>query len=199
MEQREDDVLLVRLRAGEQSAFLEMVRRYQGAMLATARAVAGAEQAEDVVQESWLAAVKALPGFEGRSSLKTWLITITLNAARNRLRKARRAADAGYHEFDLQHRFRDGGHWQAPPSPWHDDSPQALLEQEVLRDCLERTLDGLPDHQREVLVLRERQQLALTDICNILALSDSNVRVLLHRARLRVFAVLEHFEETGTC
>src|SRR5690606_26741787 len=95
VEQREDDALLVRLRAGEQSAFLEMVRRYQGAMLATARAVAGAEQAEDVVQESWLAAVKALPGFEGRSSLKTWLITITLNAARNRLRKARRAADAG--------------------------------------------------------------------------------------------------------
>lgn len=73
------------------------------------------------------------------------------------------------------------------------------LSQEQLRDCLEHTLLSLSQLQSSVLLLRERQGLELQEICNLLGLSLSNVRVLLHRARLKVFATLEHFEETGQC
>ncbi|MNP68689.1 RNA polymerase sigma factor YlaC [compost metagenome] len=85
------------------------------------------------------------------------------------------------------------------PHAWHEDTPEALLSEDELRQCLEHTLLSLPDLQRGVLILRERQGLELEEICNLLEISLSNVRVLLHRARLKVFATLEHFEETGQC
>jgi len=96
-------------------------------------------------------------------------------------------------------RFSADGHWLLAPHAWHEDSPEALLNASELRDCLEKTLVSLPELQNSVLLLRERQGLELDAICNLLEISLSNVRVLLHRARLKVFATLEHFEETGQC
>ena len=198
-----DSALLLRLRAGEQQAFRELVSTYQGAMRAVAMAIVGNRFADEAVQDAWLAVVRNLPGFEQRSSLKTWLLTITANSAKGRLKHARR--EVLLDDLPAPHgsiggeRFASDGHWLSAPLAWHEDSPDALLEQNDLRECLEHTLTSLPDLQSSVLVLRERQGLELEAICNLLDVSLSNVRVLLHRARLKVFATLEHYQETGQC
>ncbi|UXY54365.1 RNA polymerase sigma factor [Pseudomonas tohonis] len=198
-----DDELLPRLRAGQQQAFRELIDTYQGAMRAVAFAIVGGRHAEEVVQDAWLAVVRSLDSFQQRSSLKTWLLTIVANTARTRLKQSRREVllddlPAPHGTLD-DTRFATDGHWLAAPSAWHEDSPEALLAEEELRQCLEKTLLSLSDLQRSVLLLRERQGLELQEICNLLEVSLSNVRVLLHRGRLKLFATLEHFEETGQC
>ncbi|BBP81806.1 DNA-directed RNA polymerase sigma-70 factor [Pseudomonas sp. Pc102] len=198
-----DDELLPRLRAGQQQAFRELIDTYQGAMRAVAFAIVGGRHAEEVVQDAWLAVVRSLDSFQQRSSLKTWLLTIVANTARTRLKQSRREVllddlPAPHGTLD-DTRFAADGHWLAAPSAWHEDSPEALLAEEELRQCLEKTLLSLSDLQRSVLLLRERQGLELQEICNLLEVSLSNVRVLLHRGRLKLFATLEHFEETGQC
>lgn len=199
----DDSELLSRLLAGDQQAFRTLVAAYQGAMRAVAIAIVGGAQADEVVQDAWLAAVRNLDGFQGRSSLKTWLLTITANTAKSRLRKVRR--EVSLDDLPTPHgsiddtRFAADGHWSPAPLAWHEDSPEALLAEDELRECLETTLASLSELQRSVLLLRERQGLELDEICNLLDVSLSNVRVLLHRARLKVFATLEHFEETGEC
>lgn len=198
-----DDELLPRLRAGQQQAFRELIDTYQGAMRAVAFAIVGGRHAEEVVQDAWLAVVRSLDSFQQRSSLKTWLLTIVANTARTRLKQSCRELllddlPAPHGTLD-DTRFATDGHWLAAPSAWHEDSPEALLAEEELRQCLEKTLLSLSELQRSVLLLRERQGLELQEICNLLEVSLSNVRVLLHRGRLKLFATLEHFEETGQC
>jgi RNA polymerase sigma-70 factor (ECF subfamily) len=201
--QAPDAELLPRLLAGEQRAYREMVATYQGAMRAVAYAIVGSRNADEVVQDAWLAVVRNLAGFQGRSSLKTWLLTITANTAKSRLKHNRREVllddIPSPHGSIGDDRFAEDGHWLLAPHAWHQDSPDALLTEEELRECLEKTLASLSELQGSVLNLRERQGLELEEICNLLDISLSNVRVLLHRARLKVFATLEHFEETGHC
>ena len=198
-----DSELLSRLLAGEERAFRELVSTYQGAMRAVAFAIVGTRHADEAVQDAWLSVVRNLDGFEGRSSLKTWLLTITANAAKNRYKQNRR--EVLLDDLPSPHgsvdddRFSSDGHWLLAPFAWHQDTPEALLTEDELRECLEHTLLSLSELQSSVLVLRERQGLELEEICNLLTLSLSNVRVLLHRARLKVFATVEHFEETGEC
>ena len=199
----DDGDLLKRLLSGEQQAFRELVIAYQSAMRAVAYAIVGSRHADEVVQDAWLSVVRNLAGFEGRSSLKTWLLTITANSAKGRYKQNRR--EVLLDDLPSPHgtigddRFSSDGHWLLAPLAWHQDSPEALLTEDELRECLERTLISLPQLQSSVLVLRERQGLELEEICNLLELSLSNVRVLIHRARLKVFATVEHFEETGEC
>jgi RNA polymerase sigma-70 factor (ECF subfamily) len=203
MSQPADADLLPRLLAGEQGAYKEMIQAYQGAMRAVAYAIVGNRHADEVVQDAWLAVVRNLEGFQQRSSLKTWLLTIVANTARSRLKQNRR--EVLLDDLPAPHgtvgdsRFAEDGHWATAPFAWHEDSPEALLTEDELRQCLEKTLLSLSDLQRSVLLLRERQGLELEEICNLLEVSLSNVRVLLHRGRLKVFATLEHFEETGQC
>lgn len=198
-----DSALLTRLLAGEQKAFRELVATYQGAMRAVAFAIVGSRNADEVVQDAWLAVVRNLDGFQGRSSLKTWLLTITANTAKTRFKHNRREVlldDLPSPHGSLgDERFSTDGHWLLAPHAWHQDTPEALLTEAELRECLEKTLASLSELQGSVLQLRERQGLELEEICNLLEISLSNVRVLLHRARLKVFATLEHFEETGQC
>ncbi|HBP50350.1 sigma-70 family RNA polymerase sigma factor [Pseudomonas sp. FSL R10-0056] len=199
----DDADLLKRLLNGEQQAFRELVTTYQGAMRAVAHAIVGNRHADEIVQDAWLSVVRNLSGFEGRSSLKTWLLTITANAAKQRYKQNRREVLLddlpSPHGTVDDERFSSDGHWLLAPYSWHQDSPDALLSEDELRECLEQTLLSLPQLQSSVLVLRERQGLELEEICNILEISLSNVRVLIHRARLKVFATVEHFEETGEC
>jgi RNA polymerase sigma-70 factor (ECF subfamily) len=199
----DDSLLLARLMAGEHAAFDQLVRTYHIAMKRFASAMIGDAQAEEVVQESWMAAIRHLSNFEGRSSLKTWLFTIVGNEARSRLRKGRREVfiedQPGAESLFDSGRFAADGHWSHPPGLWHDDSPEALLSHEDFRLCLEKTLQNLPETQRSVLLLRDLDEMSLEDICNVLGLSASNVRVLIHRARTRIHSMVEHFEETGTC
>lgn len=199
----DDTELLKRLLAGEQQAFRELVSTYQGAMRAVAYAIVGSRHADEAVQDAWLSVVRNIGGFESRSSLKTWLLTITANAAKNRYKQNRREVLLddlpSPHGTIVDDRFSADGHWLLAPLAWHQDTPEALLAENELRECLEHTLLSLPQLQSSVLVLRERQGLALEEICNLLDISLSNVRVLVHRARLKVFATVEHFEETGEC
>jgi RNA polymerase sigma-70 factor (ECF subfamily) len=196
--------LLARLRTGEKSAFEELVRQHHGAMKRVASAIIGEAQAEEAVQEAWIAAIRCLADFEGRSSLKTWLFSIVINEARGRLRKAKR--EVLLEDYPAQQeglydpgRFVSDGHWAQEPPLWRDDSPEALLSHEDFLRCLEEVITMLPEIQRSVLTLREYQGLEMKQICNILSISASNIRVLLHRARTKVYAMVEQFEETGTC
>ena len=199
----DDTELLKRLLAGEQQAFRELVSTYQGAMRAVAYAIVGNRHADEAVQDAWLAVVRNLVSFESRSSLKTWLLTITANAAKNRYKQNRR--EVLLDDLPSPHgtidddRFSSDGHWLLAPLAWHQDTPEALLTEHELRECLEQTLLSLPQLQSSVLVLRDRQGLELEEICNLLQISLSNARVLVHRARHKVFATVEHFEETGEC
>ncbi|MGL6241406.1 RNA polymerase sigma factor [Pseudomonas sp.] len=200
----DDAQLLERLLAGEQQAFKELVSTYQSPMRAVSYAIVGNRHADEVVQDAWLSVVRNLNKFEGRSSLKTWLLTITANSAKGRYKQNRREVllddlPSPHGTVDDDRFSTADGHWLVAPFAWHQDTPEALLTQNELRECLEHTLLSLPELQRSVLLLRERQGLELEEICNLLEISLSNVRVLLHRARLKVFATVEHFEETGEC
>lgn len=203
MNELDDEELVALLLKGDQPAFRHLVYRYQGAMRAVAVAIVGGSLADEVVQDSWLAVVRHLHGFAGRSALKTWLITVTANTAKTRLKQQRRQVQlddrSGPHGAVDADRFLADGHWRDAPASWHSDSPEELLCEQQLAECLEHTLASLSELQRSVLVLRERQGIELADICNLLDISLSNARVLLHRARLSVFATLEHYEVTGEC
>jgi RNA polymerase sigma factor (sigma-70 family) len=198
----ENPEFIDRLQAGDRTAFSRLVTRYHQRLLATARTMLTPADAEEAVQDGWIAAFKALPSFQRRSRLSTWLTRIVINEARMRLRRAGREIQLDItddHRDALADRFRPGGHWQHPPANWGGDAPDALLTSEELQRCMEKTLEQLPDNQRLVLELRDMQGLDFEEICNTLDIGASNVRVLLHRARTRLFAVVDHFQETGEC
>ena len=195
--------LLPQLKTRHEASFNRLVLLYSGTMLGLARSMVGDAIADEVVQEAWLSVYRALPNFEGRSSLKTWILRITANEARTRLRKESRtlALDAlsPGGEGILTERFGDDGHWRIPPSGWHDDSPDALLTSGEMGDCIEATMARLPDQQQAVFVLKDLEHHSFDEICNILEISASNARVLLHRARLSLFGKIEHFQDSGEC
>lgn len=199
----QDKEFLDRLCRQDKSAFIELVRFYHKQMTAVARGIVGEAQAEEVVQDAWISVYRNLPKFEKRSSITTWVYTIVCNAARTRLRKDSRLVPL--HE-DLQAdtgmpagRFNADGAWTTPPPQWDIDSPEQLLEEEQLQDCIEKTTEALPEQQRLVFTLREVEQQPAEDVCNILGVSDSNLRVLLHRARMKLMQVIDRYQETGNC
>ena len=198
----ESPEFLDRLRAGDRAAFGRLVKAHHNRLLATARTLVSPADAEEAVQEAWIAAHRALPKFEGRSALLTWLTRIVINQARMTLRRAGREIlfDPQEGESDaLDHRFAGNGHWKQGPLKWELTGPDALLTRDELQDCLEKNLAAMPDNQRLVLQLRDIQGLDFDGICHILDVSASNVRVLLHRARARIFQLVDHFQETGEC
>lgn len=206
LHKEQDAIDLVALRRGDTDAFTRLVQRYHKKMLLIARAIVGDVWAEEVLQEAWLSIHRGLPRFEGRASLHTWLYTIVRNEARTRLGKESRYVSldsaSGSHEDGLAAlglHFQENGHWLQAPTHWHSESPLQLLEQSQLQRCIEHTLQTLSADQCAVFTLRDMQQVPLEDICNILDLSNSNVRVLLHRARLHLLQVIDRYQETGTC
>jgi len=202
-----DSLDLERLRQQDHIAFAQLVTQLHGPLLSVARAIVGESLAEEVVQEAWVAAYRNLPRFEGRSSIKTWLFTIVSNEAKTRLRKEKRlvaledlSQDGCVDYLDVDDRFyRFGGHWKKPPPRWHLDTPDQLLEQEHLQKCIDHTLSILPPQQKAVFLLRDIEQQALAEICNILEITESYVRVLLHRARIKLLQVIDRYQETGEC
>lgn len=192
----EDPELLARLRAGDQRTFAEVVRAWSPAMLRVARAhVRTDATAEEIVQEAWMGVIRALPGFEGRALLRTWVFRILINVARRRGRiEARTIVELAEPTVDPD-RFRGEddpypGHWRrdAAPSPW--DPEPALLAAE-LRDVLGAALAELPERQRAVVELRDVHGLDPAEVCELLDLTPTNQRVLLHRGRARLRAALE--------
>lgn len=196
-----DAQLIEAILAGNRSALPLLMQRHGGAMLAAARSIA-AHAADDIVQEAWIAALKALPQFEQRASLKTWLVRISMNKAYSHLRKYKNEVslqglsdddDPLHDAFDRQH------HWLQPWQAWPESSPDQLLEAHVLKDCLDKHIQLLPEGQRAVLLHHNFSDQNINEICNVLQVSTSNYRVLLHRARLRLHAMVSHYQETGEC
>jgi len=194
-----DAALVARLRGGDEQAFAELVGRYHAPLLRLAQAyVTDRATAEGVVQDAWLGVVKGLDRFEGRSSLKTWIFRIVVNRAKTRGTRDKRrrdtvklAAEEASEPAVDPGRFDGKGRWSDPPERWSLDTPEQLLLRDETQEVLERAIAALPDNQRAVITLRDVQGLESDEICNILAVSQTNQRVLLHRARSRVRAELE--------
>ena len=201
-----DRELVEALRAGDETAFTSLVSEYQSGFLRVARTWArDAGSAEEIVQKAWLAILESLSRFEGRSSLRTWLYGVVTNVARAHLRALWREVPISALVRDEMtetentpsvpaDRFQSGdsrwaGHWLAFPSAF--PQPDAILERAELRAALETAIATLAPIQQQILVLCDVEGLTGEEACNILGVSGTNQRVLLHRARAKVRAVLE--------
>ncbi len=200
---------LTKLKNQDHQAFNQLVQQYHSSLLTVARSIVGDVWAEEVVQETWVSIFNALPKFQERSSLKTWMYTILKNEAFSRYKKEAKTVSLEAHRPDdqqdrsiadwLSNAFNKEGGWLNSPLVWDLSSPEALLQEEQLQRCIEHTLDLLKPDQKSIFVLRDQEQLEMEEVCNILGISHSNARVLLHRARLKLFQVINHYQETGEC
>lgn len=197
--------LIAQLMKGEDRAFRQIIAQYHSLLLSIARTIAGDTFADDVVQDAWVSVYRNIVNFEQRSSLKTWLLTIVSNQAKARLRKESRQISLEQLDgeipgsyLDSAH-FKPDGHWRQSVPQWNNESPESLLEEQQLQHCINRTLDLLPPMQKAAFMLRDIEQQSFEDICNILSVSASNVRVLVHRARLTLMQVIDRYQETGSC
>jgi RNA polymerase sigma-70 factor (ECF subfamily) len=205
-----DEELVAALRNGDEAAFAGLVDELNGPLTRLALAhVPSRAVAEDVVQDTWLGVIRGIDGFQGRSSLRTWIFQILLNTARTRGKREkrslpfsslRRGGPEGRDEPAVDaDRFqgRRGeypGHWARPPVEW--DSPEERLAGDAARDVLLTAVAGLPERQREVLTLRDILGYSAEEARNALDVSETNQRVLLHRGRSKVRAALErHFDQ----
>jgi RNA polymerase sigma-70 factor (ECF subfamily) len=198
--------LIAALRDGDQAAFAQLVDRHAPSMLRVARGyVPSREIAEEVVQETWIALLRGIGNFEGRSSLRTWLFAVMINIAKTRGVRERRDADTAIAAFTGgtvdPARFRTGddpypGHWKPPevPSPFPETPEGSALGNELV-EVARRELDKLPDRQRMVVTMRDMLGLDSAEVCGLLDISIANQRVLLHRGRAAVRQVLEDYLE----
>jgi RNA polymerase sigma-70 factor, ECF subfamily len=196
--------LIAALRDGDQTAFAQLVDRHTPSMLRVARGyVPSHEIAEEVVQETWIALVKGIDGFESRSSLRTWLFSVMINIAKRRGARERRDTDAAIAAYTGgtvdPARFRGSddpypGHWRPDdvPSPFPDTPEGSVLGHELV-DVARRELDKLPERQRIVVSLRDMLGFDSAEVCELLDISTANQRVLLHRGRAAVRQVLENY------
>ncbi|MDX1572545.1 MAG: sigma-70 family RNA polymerase sigma factor [Methylophaga sp.] len=194
----DDEQLLIQaLLAGESAAFECLIGRNHNRMLAVARGIIGEAFADEVVQDAWLSAIKALPEFAGRSSLSTWLLQITANGAKSRLRREKRhqSLDEGWQHQDHDDRFDASHHWREELSQWELNTPEAIAENAELSVIIERAFSQLPPMQQAVIDLYDLQQIPMPEICNILDISASNARVLLHRARSAIQQKIAHYQD----
>jgi RNA polymerase sigma-70 factor (ECF subfamily) len=202
----DDHALVERLRAGDEEAFMNLVVRWSPSMLRVARMYVPSQAvAEEVVQETWLGVLQGIGRFEGRSSLRTWVFSILVNRARTRGERERRtipfAALAGvetegdFEAVDPARFVREGdavGAWAAPPVRWWEEPERALGSAEAV-ERIEAEIEKLPEMQRLVITMRDVLGLSSEDVRSALDISETNQRVLLHRARSKVRAGLEDY------
>jgi RNA polymerase sigma-70 factor (ECF subfamily) len=187
-----DAELLARLRDGEEQAFVLLVARHHAAMLRLAGSfVSSTAVAEEVVQDTWLAVLRGIGDFAGRSTFRTWLLRILVNRARSTgVRESRSVAVGDAGPVVDRSRFDASGAWMSPPQHWIEDSEDRMQAQ-ALAGHIHRTLGELPARQREVVVLRDVDGLTSHEVCEVLAISEANQRVLLHRGRSHLRQALE--------
>jgi len=192
----------------DERAFVELVNRYQGPLTRLALVYCGSRAlAEEVVQDTWLGVLRGIERFEGRASFKTWLFRILVNRARTHAEREGRLipfssleGEGGAEPSVSADRFLGPdppewpGHWSAPPRSWGDSPERELLSKETL-ELVEGAISALAPAQREVITLRDVEGWESADVCNVLGITETNQRVLLHRARAKVRAALErHFD-----
>jgi RNA polymerase sigma-70 factor, ECF subfamily len=208
----QERALVAALRRGDEAAFARLVASLHRSMLGLAMVHVGDRSvAEEVVQDAWVGVLQRLDRFQGRSSLKTWVLRIVSNRAKTRAVRERRtiplSALAGGPDADADEaavdpdRFlpaghRWAGHWATPPASWRELPEERLLSQETMAE-IERVVATLPPMQRAVLVLRDVEGLTAPEACQLLELTEANQRVLLHRARSKVRAALERYLDPG--
>jgi RNA polymerase sigma-70 factor (ECF subfamily) len=196
------------LRRGDEQAFAVLVDRYHAPLRRLAVSIVrNPAVADEVVQETWLAVIRGISRFEGRSSLKTWIFRILTNTARTRAEREARTVPlstlAGSADGDDgpavdpsrfldQHHDRWPGHWATPPVRWDELPEHQLLGRETL-DRIRQAVARLPLPQQQVIVLRDVEGWPSEEVCEVLEISEVNQRVLLHRARSRVGDALERY------
>ncbi len=195
-----DDELVPALLEGDDRAFALILDSWSPGLRRLARRFCRSDDvADEVVQETWKAVITGLPRFEGRSSLKTWVFTIVANRARTRATREGRtvplssigsADEDGGLDAD---RFASGGGWLRPPSGWAVDSPESLTLALEGSGLVSRVLEGIPPMQATVVTLRDVDGLGSKEVCNLLEITESNQRVLLHRGRARLRAAIEEW------
>jgi RNA polymerase sigma-70 factor (ECF subfamily) len=199
----EESAVLDALRRGDEDAFARLVGEHHASLRRVARLyVANAAIAEEVVQDTWLGVIRGIWAFEGRSSLKTWIFRILVNRARTRAVRESRSApftgtlsteDGGDPEPSAGDDSAAPGHWARPLDP--DSSPERSLLTKELQGRLRTVIDALPSNLRVVLWLRDVEGWSSEEVCNALAIQETNQRVLLHRARSKARAALEPYLE----
>lgn len=195
-----DRVLIERMRAGDGRAFEMLVTAHDGSLRRVARSfVRTPAAADEVVQETWLGVVRGLDGFEGRSSLRTWIFRILANVARTRAAQDARSVPFSSLETDEgpavdPTAFAADGSWASAPERLDADPEGALLGAE-LRERLLGAVDELPPAQRAVITLRDVVGMPADEVCELLDIGDGNQRVLLHRARTQVRTALASLVE----
>ncbi len=206
----DDPAFLTRLRAGDHAAFRALIRRFHNSLIGVAAAIIGSRaQAEEVVQDAWLAVFSGIGRFEGRSSLITWLFSIVLNRARTRARREGRlvalpavldstSSDAGDQRAVPISEFQPDGHWREEPRWWDVLDPERIVAGRQLWDHVQEVLDQLPPGQRAVIILRDVESRSAEEACTLLSISPGNQRVLLHRARGHVRRAIDRLLAHGT-
>ncbi|HWD65843.1 MAG TPA: RNA polymerase sigma factor [Solirubrobacteraceae bacterium] len=191
--------LLEGLRSGDEQAFVALVGRHHDSMLRLAKTfVSSHAVAEEVVQETWLGVLRGIHRFEGRSSLRTWLLAILVNRARSTGTRESRSVPASdpadFVPAVNPSRFDTSGAWSSPPVPWVEEA-EDRIGAAALRGEILSALAEMPARQRAVVMLRDVDGLRGDEVCHVLGLTPANERVLLHRGRSRLRAALEDLIE----
>ena len=199
-----DDRTVAALRMGDERVFRELFQRSYPVMKRIARGYVASEAvAEEVVQDTWMAVLRGIDRFEGRSTLSTWIFSILVHQAKNHSARERRSqplsaigAEGAEEPAADPDRFQKDdetwpGHWATPPRPWQ--KPERRLLSLEARERLRDALAQLPDRQRLIVGLRDVEGLSAEEVCELFELSQENQRVLLHRGRSRLRSVLETY------
>ncbi len=199
----DDPTLVEALRRRDEAAFVWLLDQYDGSLRRVALSfVPSSAVADEVVQETWLGVVRGIGGFEGRSSVKTWIFRILMNIGRTKGERERRTVPFATEPEDdapsfSPDRFRRPPtpyprHWAEPPEPWDEQPAEVLLSSETL-GLVRQAIAQLPPSQQAVMRLRDMDGWTSSEVCELLEVTEANQRVLLHRARARVRQALEDY------
>jgi RNA polymerase sigma-70 factor (ECF subfamily) len=196
--QKDDDELAVQgLISGERPAFEAVYRRHNGSMVRVASAILhNCASAEEIAQETWMSVMRNIGGFEGRSSLAGWIFAILTNKAKTRAKRDGRSVslDTSANDDSIDDAFDGRGRWKDMPELWDEITPDRVVNGRQILSQVSEAIEQLPPAQRAVLILRGQQELDAAEVCDILGLTEGNVRVLLHRARFSLRQTLDRIE-----
>jgi RNA polymerase sigma-70 factor (ECF subfamily) len=195
---------LALLRQGDEQAYRRLIRRYHGSLVGVASSIIGSRaQAEEVVQDAWLAVFSGVGRFEGRASLVSWIFTIVLNRARTRaVREGRTvglpvrleggsSGEGGAERAVGLESFSPDGRWRDAPRLWDELDPERVIGGRQLWAHVQEAIERLPAGQKGVIILRDMEGVDAEETCALLSITAENQRVLLHRARGRIRAVID--------